>query len=955
LADSLSTFLQEPGVRTARKLLVAPSQQAGVSVRTALARAGIGIAGLEVSTPLGLARRIVESADAGTGGDVLGPSTLAVQVACILHAMEEREGRPLMRSAGTIARSIAESRSAGIDVARYGRLVSRDIGRIAVEAFRTLDRDIARSGRRDAALLLADAARLAGSVPADGLPEILLVLDAVDLAGSAVRLLEAVRDRVPQAVRVDVPVPGGWAPPFAAASRLDWPTVTLEAAAAPVRFVEAVGVESEARSVVRLIAEQGLRLDEVEIVYPSHDPYLAVMREVFAATDLEATWAAGIPATDTRPGQAVRAFLRWMADGLPSAGLLGMLRTGSVVLPADDGRRSLARAVASRLGAVRVGHGTDGYRAALGADFEPLEPLFGLVPVSDIVSPADLAGAAALFVERFAPPHAGEESDRVTDEIATRLRELGQAEGRAPLRRLASRFEAVLLEVFVQARAARPGAVHVAPLSGAGHTGRPHLVVVGLDQGAFGSSRAEDSIIPDERRRDADDTGAPLLPESTALRERPRWWLARAMARACGSVTLVRSTYDFSNDGEQYPSTAWLELHEEQGHPEPQVHALRPRAVGGAAGRAASLTEVLLATRHDPSTHRHVALLRPSFERGDRAQEAAASAEWTAHDGVVSVARDPWSATRPVSPTRLEDLAACPFRYFLRFELGVEPPLTRDEETWMEPRELGTLVHSAFEAYVRAWITDGRPGTPESLRGLLETGLRDFIRVSEPPSAAVEQRVRRDLEAAARVLLHDVEEARTEGRTPVGAEFAFGGARPGRDGRRTEPYSLHLDGFSVSLRGIVDRLDRLPDGRLVVIDYKTGSAYGFTGRSLGEDGTKLQWALYALAVEDLLGQPVERSGYLFVGGRELGLVLFLAAPDRSELADRLREQAALPLLGMFPQAAGSDACTFCDFARVCGDLQARKEQIESKVAATPDDSDRGAALQGWKRRAKKSK
>lgn len=956
VTESLSSFLHTPDVRAARKVLIAPTQQAGVAVRSALARLGAGVAGLEVATPLGLARRIVEAADPARGARTVGPSTLAIQVACILHAMEEGEGRPLMRSATTIARSITEARSAGIDADGYRRLVNRDIGRIALKVYRVLERELQLADRRDAAGLLGDAARLAADVSREVLPDVLFVLDTVDLPGSAFRLVESVRARVPQSFRVDVPVSAVPPPAFVAADRLDWPVLTLDSSATRVEFVEAVGAESEIRSIVRLIAERGLHLDDVEIAYPGHHPYLGLAREVFGQAGIDATWAAGIAAVDTRPGQAVRAFLLWIADGLPSRALVGMLRTGLVALPGDDERRGLARMLASELDTVRVGRGIDGYRRALASHvFGTLEPLLGLVPGSGMCSPADLADAATAFVEIFAPAHSGDEAERVRDEIVTRFRELGEADGRASLRRLASRFAAEVEEMFVQARAARPGAVHVAPLSGAGYTGRPHLVVVGLDQRAFGSSRAEDSLIPDEQRRDSvGEEGGPVLPESTVRRDRSRWWLARAMAASSGRVTLVRSVYDLSNDAELYPATPWLEIRAAHPGAEVQVHAFRPSAGGDATGRATTLTEVFLAARHDPHTRQHVELLRPVFMRGERAAETAATETWTPFDGVMSVACDPWSVSSPLSPTRLEDLAVCPFRYFLRYELGVKPPDARDDETWMRPKELGTLIHAAFEAYTRDWIAGDGPGSPELLRTTLEDLLLDFIRVNEPPSVAVEYRVRRKLDAAARIFLHDVDEALAEGRTPIEAEFAFGGTRRGPSGDRNESYELGLDGLSIPLRGFVDRLDRLPDGRLVVIDYKSGGAYGFTGSALGDDGTKLQWALYALAMEDIFGSEVERSGYLFVGGNEVGLGLFLAPPDRMEMGARMRELSVLPVQGMFPQAAGSDACKYCDFKRVCGDLDMRKEQISAKIKATPDDSDLRHALDRWKKRSKRS-
>jgi ATP-dependent helicase/DNAse subunit B len=80
--------------------------------------------------------------------------------------------------------------------------------------------------------------------------------------------------------------------------------------------------------------------------------------------------------------------------------------------------------------------------------------------------------------------------------------------------------------------------------------------------------------------------------------------------------------------------------------------------------------------------------------------------------------------------------------------------------------------------------------------------------------------------------------------------------RFGLEGRPPLIVSDGQDRFLV--RGYIDRIDRTLDGRLRVIDYKTGgpSAYG---KSALSEGKKLQVALYALAARDALqlGEPAE--------------------------------------------------------------------------------------------------
>ena len=63
---------------------------------------------------------------------------------------------------------------------------------------------------------------------------------------------------------------------------------------------------------------------------------------------------------------------------------------------------------------------------------------------------------------------------------------------------------------------------------------------------------------------------------------------------------------------------------------------------------------------------------------------------------------------------------------------------------------------------------------------------------------------------------------------------------------------------SFRLCGYIDRVDRAPDGRVRVVDYKTAGPWTFSKKAVVE-GKKLQLPLYALAARDALalGQPAE--------------------------------------------------------------------------------------------------
>lgn len=113
--------------------------------------------------------------------------------------------------------------------------------------------------------------------------------------------------------------------------------------------------------------------------------------------------------------------------------------------------------------------------------------------------------------------------------------------------------------------------------------------------------------------------------------------------------------------------------------------------------------------------------------------------------------------------------------------------------------------------------------------------------------------------------------------------------------------------------GKVDRIDRRPDGGLVVIDYKTGRR-AISARELPTRAAQI----YTLAVEEQLGEPVSefRLDYLALGR---------AVSWQVDEASRARAREELTALGSeikgresFPARPGR-VCDWCAYAEICPD------------------------------------
>ena len=275
------------------------------------------------------------------------------------------------------------------------------------------------------------------------------------------------------------------------------------------------------------------------------------------------------------------------------------------------------------------------------------------------------------------------------------------------------------------------------------------------------------------------------------------------------------------------------------------------------------------------------------------------------------------SEGRPISATSLQTLAECPLKWLYHYGLGLRPPddVEYDPDSWLDPRDTGSLLHTVFERFVREYRGRQAEVTGDAARERLEAIAREEIArwksdVPPPGEAVFASEVLRVLEIARGFLDLEREQAAKTPGTWVDAELGFG--------RGEKAVVLELpDGRLLPIEGFVDRVDRLADGSLRVIDYKTGSVFRYLHSAKDtplKGGRTLQAALYAYAVAQLLKGDVSRSGYWFPKVTrivEYGAGDLLAGP--AVIASLLEH----PARGVFVPTTNPGACGYCDFAPIC--------------------------------------
>jgi RecB family exonuclease len=330
----------------------------------------------------------------------------------------------------------------------------------------------------------------------------------------------------------------------------------------------------------------------------------------------------------------------------------------------------------------------------------------------------------------------------------------------------------------------------------------------------------------------------------------------------------------------------------------------------------------------------------PFFRQARRALAARWSDRLTPYDGFVGASGpeaedaealtalrrrlDPTAGADAVSASRLAVFAQCGFLYFLQYVLRLEPTLVPEERRRLEPLERGDLFHRVAERFLRELRDAGQlpvADTPENRRRLLDLAREalDGLVAASPPRFVVSWERERSLFCDLLLGWLEREADRAERSTPLHFEVGFGLRRPetSAEPHSRTPLVVDLgDGRTLRVQGKIDRIDRRPDGALVLRDYKTGRAPRDDGGTF-RGGRQLQVPFYVLACQELL-RPGERVVEAFLDYVDAGRLVGFdpARVTGPEFRRLLAQLADLLAGGVFAQ--DPSFCDLCDFTEVCG-------------------------------------
>ncbi|MEA5053255.1 MAG: PD-(D/E)XK nuclease family protein, partial [Propionicimonas sp.] len=423
------------------------------------------------------------------------------------------------------------------------------------------------------------------------------------------------------------------------------------------------------------------------------------------------------------------------------------------------------------------------------------------------------------------------------------------------------------------------------------------VVVAGVQEGTWPAGRGVSAVLEPARLLSA---GIGPRPEARERLAEERRLFFIACSRA--SEHLVVSCAAGPGGDAAQPSRFISEL----GVAPAAVVAEAPVTLVGLVG---GLRRVLVSPGESPARQeaaaRELAVLADARDQAGRGLVPLADPQrWW---GVLPLPSGPTAVAMPsrLSPSQVEGLLTCPRRYFLSRS-------ARADAVPGPSAALGSVLHLLIEHAAAGDLA------VSELAGSLDRAWNE-LRFETDWLSEVE---RAEAEAALQRYL-----AWQQGRASrmVGVEVPF-------------TVSLEVDGRTVEVAGKVDRLERTEDGRLAVVDFKTGR----TVPTAAEVAAMDQLGIYQLAVEQgafahlapeasgtagawvvYLREPARRQPWLpkELGQDPLGSRPHLdAGPDEAGyptwVHHRVAQAAATVAAGRYPAATGGH-CRSCRFADSC--------------------------------------
>ena len=584
-------------------------------------------------------------------------------------------------------------------------------------------------------------------------------------------------------------------------------------------FTRAYGASNEVEDIIGQIYSEKLPLDKCVAAVTNSSKYAQLFYDASERFNIPMTFGCGVPVTNTNPGRLLKAMHYWATDGQYGLDALKAVlnnpafkKTGIIkefLNDSDDKKEAVKmynRAVEIAGNLLVMNNPQESvrrleeYRSSLPEQFPDQKDARGndREIIDKLAGLITEAGIGWVStIKRYCVIRDGEMG--ALDIAASNLicAVLESVEGYDQNReKEMMNIIPQLLKKHVHSESSREGYLHICSLEEAMSTVREHLFVAGLSADIYPGRIKENYLLLDSDMKNLED--APTTEKLYRDKIRKFNDLLSLYTALNTDIRISYSYFDPASLKDMNMSSVIYELSKGRDFREAQFfkHSLTPAAEVG---------------RH--------------YVAGENANARQVSDKSPA----VEFALD-----KGFSPSAIDEYLSCPRQYYLDKVLKIPQPDPDDPNEAMNARDFGNAGHHVLEAIY--------PGMPEEeLMKTAENEIDSFFKFRPPLSHVdAERRKQEFLE----VMKHGFE------------------MDPGNE--NAEEYSEHdVEGVhpsGIKIHGYPDRIERLDNGRYIVVDYKTGNSVG----QKDEDPVSCKQALiYAYLLEQNYGIEIERVEYRY--------------------------------------------------------------------------------------------
>ncbi len=649
-----------------------------------------------------------------------------------------------------------------------------------------------------------------------------------------------------------------------------------------VQFTECYGASNEVRDIISFIYRNEIPLDRCTVAVAETLNYAELFNDISTEYDIPMSFGCGLPITVSNPARLLKLYHAWNTSGYRGIDALNDLIMSSAfdrrklqeLLPEGklfnrDKWKELIQAAGSlRLSANASDNSRkiEGYAASLSSPENSSEIIseydqYTLACIRIIAS--EMEKGAAHLIRSYSKIRDGR-AGRIDRSAVTIITEMIDAYLQFADTSDIDEIIPAILNKTVASENSREGHLHVCGIAGALSAPREYLFIAGLSASNFPGTPTENYLLLDSDLRLFGEE--PQVPTSSTRILRKKETLNDLLRLAAAlelKVKLSFSSYDLAELKDENPSSVMHEIFD----------AVYP------GERFSDAFEKVC---------RHVSFFNDRISRHSDIGTAYIEGNSLLPDDSKDAAASAASADlgRPWSPSAIDLYSSCPRRFYLKRILGIEEPESDDPFEVIHASDEGTLAHELMEK-----LGTEHPDKDTFLK-MAGTAFDRFLLVRPP--------------------VHTDDGERQKQRFLRMMRNAYE-TDPGRDVALSEEDVTVKHPSGVTLHGIPDRVEKIEDGRYLIVDFKTGRRL----KHIQDDvSTCLQVLIYAYMMEQT-GLDIAGCEYRYIRSRNTVTCRF-DEDMKAQLSRLLEEFRDALLSGEFPCTASKDNCRYCSFGSICG-------------------------------------